>query len=63
MLFLSEEESDEYIKKEYSDRGSVTPEYYVNYEKGSYIPIGNKTYKKLNKNKKLHIDSKLKALE
>lgn len=63
MLFLSEEESDEFIKKEYSGRGSVTPEYYVNYEKGSYIPVGSETYKKVNKNKNLHIANKVEALE
>lgn len=63
MLFLSEEESDEFIKKEYAGRGGPTPEYYVNYEKGSYIPVGVETYKKVKKNKQLHLANKSKALE
>lgn len=63
MLFLSEEESDEFIKEKYAGRGGATPEYYVNYEKGAYIPVGNETYKKIKKNKQLHLESKAKALE
>lgn len=63
LLFLSEDDSNEFVKEQYADRTGRAPEYYINYEKGSYIPVGEVTYKKVKKNKKLHLANKSQALE
>lgn len=53
VLFSSKEDADAFVKKEYADRTEAkpTPEYYVNYENGGYLPVGDKTFSELKSKK------------
>lgn len=53
VLFPSKEDAEAFVKKQYADRvgAKSTPEYYVNYENGGYLPVGDKTFSELTSTK------------